>query len=346
MVGRHGVGAELLSLTLPAAGRHGADAWRVARLTGRPLATILDVSANLHPWGPPPGVREAVARAVEDLDRYPPPYAEPLAERLEEVVGSPVIVGNGATELLVAAFRRARRVWVRPPCYGGYAEAAAAAGVPVVEGTGPYDPGDVVVVGRPNNPDGRLVDLDEVCALAGGVDRVVVDESFLPFTEERSAIGLAPNVIVVQSMTKTFAIPGLRLGWAWNLPAGALPPWSVNALALAAGLACVAAWDWPRRPPIDAWRAALAGHIAALPGVERVDGAAVFLRATLAAPVASRVRSVALERHGVLVRDASTIPGCDARHVRVAVRTPEENARIVVALGSALGAALGEAGTP
>lgn len=316
----------------------------MARLSGRPLADILDVSANLHPWGPPPGVRAAVARALDALDRYPPPYAEPLAEALADVLGRPVTIGNGATELLVAAFRGARRVWVRPPCYGGYAEAAAAAGVPVVAGDEPYEAGDVVVVGRPNNPDGRLVGLDEVVGLARSAERVVVDESFLPFTDAPSALGLAPNVVVVQSMTKTFAIPGLRLGWAWNLPEGALPPWSVNALALAAGLACVEAWDWPRRPPIDAWRGAMTSELVALPGVCAVDGAAVFLRMTLAAPVAGRVRQVALERHGVLVRDASTIPGCDARHVRVAVRTPEDNARVATALGDALGAALAERG--
>ncbi|MFN7143669.1 MAG: aminotransferase class I/II-fold pyridoxal phosphate-dependent enzyme, partial [Myxococcota bacterium] len=215
------------------------------------------------------------------------------------------------------------------------------AGVPVLPGDGPYAPGDVVVVGRPNNPDGRLPDLDAVAALARRVDRVVVDESFLPFTPAPSALGLAPNVVVVQLMTKTFAIPGLRLGWAWNLPADALPPWSVNALALAAGLACVEAWDWPRRPPVDAWRHAAAAALGALPGVTAVDGAAVYLRATLRAPVAAEVRTAALS-HGVLVRDASTIPGCDARHVRVAVRAPEENARVVAALGDALRVALPE----
>lgn len=308
----------------------------MARLSGWPLADLLDVSANLHPWGPPPGVRAAVACALDQLDRYPPPYAEPLAEALADLLGRPVTVGNGATELLLAALRGARRVWVRPPCYGGYAETAAAAGVPVIAGDGPYEAGDVVVVGRPNNPDGRLVGLDEVARLARVAERVVVDESFLAFTEAPSAVGLAPNVLVVQSMTKTFAIPGLRLGWAWNLPDGALPPWSVNALALAAGLACVEAWDWPRRPPIDASRRALASELLGLPGVRAVDGAAVFLRMTLAEPVAARVRQAAMERHGVLVRDASTIPGCDGHHVRVAVRVPAENERVLAALTDAL----------
>lgn len=326
-----------MPLSVPPAGRHGADGWRID------AANLLDVSANLHPWGPPPGVQAAVTAALGALGRYPPPYAEPLAEALTEQLGWPVRVGNGATELLVAALRGARRVWVRWPCYGGYAEAAMAAGVPLVAGEGPYAPDDVVIVGRPNNPDGRLAALAEIEALAQRVARVVVDESFLGFTAAPSAIGLAPNVIVVQSMTKTFAIPGLRLGWAWNLPKDALPPWSVNALALAAGLACVDAWDWPQRAPIDAWRADLSAQLVALPGVLHIDGAAVFLRATLAAPIAAPVRAAALLRHQVLIRDASTIPGCDARHIRVAVRTPEDNSRVIAALRDVLSDVLRDA---
>lgn len=314
----------------------------MARRTGRPLAAILDVSANLHPWGPPPGVLAAARRALADIDRYPPPHAEPLADALAAVLGMPVTVGNGASELLVAALRGATRVWTRPPGYGGYAEAAAIAGVPVRFGDGPYASGDAVILGRPNNPDGRLPGLEAVADLARRVDRVIVDESFLPFTGAASAVGLAPNVVVVQSMTKAFAIPGLRLGWAWNLPASALPPWSVNAVALAAGLACVEAWDWPRRPPVDDWRRALEEALAALPGVRTVDGAAVFLRLTLDGPWSARVRALALERHGVLVRDAATIPGCDAAQVRVAVRTPADNARVVAALGEAIAAAARE----
>jgi threonine-phosphate decarboxylase len=159
-----------------------------------------------------------------------------------------------------------------------------------------------------------------------------VDESFLGFTNQPSCVGRADNLIVITSMTKTYAIPGLRLGWAWNLPRDTVPPWSVNAVALEAGLACVEAWDWPRQAPIDRWRRELAADL------ERwgtVDGAANFLRLTLASGRAAEVRARALEC-GVLVRDASTIPGCDGRHVRVAVRTPDENRRTIEALRHAL----------
>jgi threonine-phosphate decarboxylase len=320
VVGDHAGWTELLPL-IPA-GPHGGDGWRFG-------PDVLDVSANLHPGGPPPGVWEACVRALGQVGRYPPPAAEPLREALRARIGVEVVVGNGATELLVAAVRGARRVRLDAPCYGGYAEAARVAGVP----HGYDGRGDLLVVGRPNNPDGRMPSVAQVADLARRWERVVVDESFLAFTAEPSCVGVAPNVVVVTSMTKTFAIPGLRLGWAWNLPVDALPPWSVNAVALEAGLVCAEAWDWPRRAPIDRWRAELRGGLARW---GTVDGAANFLRLTLPAARAAEVRSRALER-GVLVRDASTIPGCDGRHLRVAVRAPEENQRTLEALGHALG---------
>ena len=249
-------------------------------------------------------------------------------------------VGNGATELLLAAVRGALRLWVRPPCYNGYAEVARAAGVPVVAcaswDEARFAPGDVAVIGRPNNPDGRQVGLDALAELARRVDRLVVDESFLGFTAEPSAVGLAANVVIVQSMTKTFAIPGLRLGWAWNLSEGALPPWSVNAVALAAGLGCLDAWGWPREVPLDGWRADQAAAVGAIEGVRGVRGAANYLLVTLTQPLASELRARLVVDAGVLIRDASTIAGLDAHHVRIAVRTPAENLRVADALRAGL----------
>ncbi|MFZ5480805.1 MAG: pyridoxal phosphate-dependent aminotransferase [Myxococcota bacterium] len=282
---------------------------------------IIDFSANLHPWGAPPGVLEAARAAVGEAGRYPSPRGEPLRSRISERVGAEVVLGNGASELLFASLRGARRVWVRAPSYLGYVEAAWPA--PVLHGDR-AEPGDAIVVGRPNNPDGHLPTVDEVAALVRPGVRVVVDESFLGFTDAPSCVGL-PGAVVITSMTKTYGIPGLRLGWAAGLDPASVPPWTVNAPALAAGLACLDHWDWPRRVPIDAWRADL---VRALGGV----GAANFLLLTVQNGRATRER--ALREHGVLVRDASPFAGLDGRHLRVAVRTPEENARLVEALCS------------
>lgn len=308
--------------------KHGGDVLRAADEAGLDPATVVDFSANIHPLGPPPGVLEAARGAIAASHRYPSPDGEPLRSLLSARVGAEVVLGNGATELLRAALVGCRRVHVRAPSYLGYAEAAWP--LPVVYGA-QAEPGDAIVVGRPNNPDGHLPTLDEVAALRRPGVRVVVDESFLGFTGEPSCVAL-DGVVVVTSLTKTFGIPGLRLGWATAIDPRLLPTWTVNSPALAAGLACLDAWDWPRRVPLDAWRADLASALARSPRVVSVTGAANFLLLTLRAPDAPALRARALRDHGVLLRDASNFAGLDAHHVRVAVRTPPENARLLAAL--------------
>ncbi len=299
---------------------------------------VLDAASSLHPWGAPPGVRGALLRALSAAEQYPPTI-EPLREALRGRLGVRVTVGGGATELLVAHFRGCRRVVLEPPCPRAYVDAADAARVPVVYRE-VLQQGDCAVIGRPNSPDGRTPSVSEIAKLAVRYPsvRVVVDESLLGFTSEASAVGLtavASNVAVVASMSKTFAIAGLRLGWTTGLPRGAVTPAAVNAFAIAAGLACVEAWDWPLRPPLDAWRRVLTEDLRALPGVLDVRGAANVLLVRLAGPWSTSLHA-RLRREGILIRDASDLPGLDAHYLRIAVRAAPENARVVSALGAAL----------
>jgi threonine-phosphate decarboxylase len=300
---------------------HGGDVMRAAAEAGRDAESILDFSANIHPLGAPPGALDAARVAIDTACRYPSPSGEPLRSRISDRVGAEVVLGNGATELLRAAVAGCRRVWVRAPSYLGYTEAAWPAEVRYGDRA---EPGDAIVVGRPNNPDGHLPSVVDVAALRRPGVRVVVDESFLGFTGAPSCVGLE-DVVVVTSMTKTFGIPGLRLGWATGIDPRLVPTWTVNAVALAAGLVCLEHWDWPRLVPIDTWRAQLSSAIGGI-------GGANFLLLTLPEPRGPEVRARMLRDHGVLVRDASNFPGLDRRHLRVAVRTPEENSRLVEAL--------------
>lgn len=313
---------------------HGGDLWRAAAESGRGVEEILDFSVNVHPLGPPPGALEAAARAaLAEGGRYPPPRGGEVAARISARVGAPVLLGNGATELLGAALAGAARVWVRAPSYRGYAELAWPA--PVLPTASdpvdlPFRPGDALVIGRPNNPDGHLPTVDEVASWRRPGLQLVVDESFLGFTDAPSCVGL-DGVIVVRSLTKTYAVPGLRLGLAWGLDPRRVPPWTVNAPALAAGEVIAARWGWPREIPLDDWREGLAEALRGRPGVTAVQGAANFLLVRLDAPAGPALARQLLREHGLLVRDASNFAGLDAHHLRVAVRTPSDNARLLEA---------------
>lgn len=313
---------------------HGGDLWAEAAAAGVAPEAVLDFSANIHPWGPPPRALEAARAALDRVQHYPSPQGEPLRSALSARLGWPVVLGNGATELLREALVGARRVWLRAPSYLGYEELAC--NIVLHDNDPRPEPGDAVVVGRPNNPDGHLPSPEEVAALARPGVKVIVDESFLAFTDAPSCLG-TPGLTVVSSLTKTYGIPGLRLGWAWPAEGLRLPPWTVNGPALAAGLALLEDWDWPRRAPLGAWRQALAAALGALPGVKGVGGAANFLLLELEEPRGPELRKNLLVRHGVLVRDASNFKSLNKRHLRVAVRIPAENQRLVAAMGQALG---------
>ncbi|MFT4977685.1 MAG: adenosylcobyric acid synthase [Myxococcota bacterium] len=318
---------------------HGGDRDVAARLAGCEPSEILDFSANINPLGAPPGVIEAATAALSEVGHYPHPRAEPLRGRLSAARGCDVVVGNGATELIYAALIGTRHVWAPSPSYLGYAEAAAAAGAHMVAH---MHEADALLFGRPNNPDGAMPDVDELIAIAEAWPgcRVVVDESFLGFTEAPSCLerALPENLWVVTSMTKTYAIPGLRLGWIGGRDVSAidayLPPWTVSAPALAAGLVCIEAKQWLRQASaqIATWRADLQAGLSSLPGVSDVRGGANFLLVTLAEPRAAALREALIVGARVLIRDASNFAGLDGRHVRVAVRRPEENARLLAAL--------------
>ncbi|HWT94075.1 MAG TPA: aminotransferase class I/II-fold pyridoxal phosphate-dependent enzyme, partial [Solirubrobacteraceae bacterium] len=196
---------------------------------------------------------------------------------------------------------------------------------------------DLVIVGRPVNPTGVLPDTTELRAMAER-RTVVVDEAFLPFTPERSLAdgGAPPNTIVLRSITKHLAIPGLRAGYLVG-PADvaarlrdARPGWSVNALALAALAAHAERGDDPELPHrTAAAREELASQLRAL-GITIHDGAANFLLATV--PEGARVVQQLRTDYGIAVRPAGTFPGLTPDHVRITVRGGADDERLIAAL--------------
>jgi threonine-phosphate decarboxylase len=321
---------------------------------------VLDFSANINPYGPSPAVREALAGVP--LDRYPDRECLGLTAALGESLGvSPdrVFPGNGASELIwltaLAFVRPDDRVLVLGPTFGEYARAAGIMGARVItcparEETD-FVPEPAEIAGRleslrprlaflcnPNNPTGAVLAADGIAAWARQHPRTlfVVDEAYLPFADGLgSALDFAgENVLVLRSMTKDFALAGVRLGYAVGADSliaplrRAQPPWSVNALAQAAG---VAALRDPAHRQDSLGRLArakqeLVAGLARL-GLAPAPSAAHFFLLRVGHGAAFRL---ALLRRGVLVRDCASF-GLPA-HVRIAARRPGENERLLNAV--------------
>lgn len=348
---------------------HGGNVFAVARQLGVPPEEILDFSASINPLGPPPGVRDAVTAAFDRLVHYPDSGCAELAAALAGRHGlepANVCVANGSTELifLIPRLLPAGRALLIAPTFSEYATALRQSGWACDHHLLPHDEGfplaldalrqeltkgyGLLFLCNPGNPTGRLYGREEVaelletCREAGTL--LVLDEAFMDFCEEESAKDLVVASgagVVLRSMTKFYAIPGLRLGYV--LAAASLverlsplrPPWSVGTLAQVAGLAALADGEHVARTLAFAAeeRAFLAAGLAALPGVRVYQGAANYLLARLDGGVTTAGLQERLLPEHILIRDCANFRGLDERFFRVAVRSREENERLLAALG-------------
>ncbi len=367
------IGDSIAHISHPTAGVVVAEDLGDLRVHGDAALTpgLRDHAVNVLAGGPPDWLRTALRRAVggdgdEDgdgdgvLTRYPDERA--ATEALAALHGrdpAEVVITNGAAEalwLLPAALCPRLAACVHP----GFTESEAALrahGIPVARvhrdpdhgfALDPHavpDAADLVIVGHPASPSGTLDPPAVVEALLRRPGRtVVVDEAFMsmvPGEPGSFAAGPHPGVIVVRSLTKLLAVPGLRVGYALAPAALAAalravrPPWSANALALAVIAAAAA---HPDELAAAARRAAgegadLVARLATVPGVRSWPTETNF--ALIEVPGGPAV-SAALRARGFAVRHAQSFPGLHSGHIRVTARTPAENAELVDALAEAL----------
>lgn len=346
---------------------HGGNVFAVARHLGIAPEELLDFSASINPLGPPAGVKPAVMAAFDRAIHYPDDGALELKEALAAhhcVSPDNITVANGSTELihlLPRLFPKGRALIVAPP-FAEYARALERCGwerdyVHLKEGAGftldiaglrqrLQEGWDLLFLCNPNNPAGSVHppgDIARVAELCRGTGTfLVLDEAFIDFCPEASAAGLLlsePEAVVLRSLTKFFAIPGLRLGYSIAHPAvnrrlaDLREPWSVNVLAQAAGLAALADTGFRQRTLalIREEAAFLLAGLKAIPGLATFPTAANYLLVRVECPqglTAAAVRDRLLERR-ILIRDCANFHGLDARYFRVAVRTREENLRLL-----------------
>jgi threonine-phosphate decarboxylase len=322
---------------------HGGDIFRIASERGWNWKDVLDFSANINPLGPAPGVREAICAALDRIVHYPSPEPVALAGELAQhwhVPAAQIVVGNGATELLhyFARTHPGGPVTLVVPTFSEFHRAFSGAEFANWDDLDRWPTTGLVALTNPNNPTGRLAceGLEEW--LLSTSHSVMVDESFLDFTRSPSAIRLLPrrpNLFVLRSLTKFCAIPGLRVGALICGPEqaatlrSAREPWQVNVLAEAAAIASLQDADYAIRSRcfVERERPWLMERLAALPGVTVEPSCVNFLYARLEYDPACLCEFL-LERK-ILLRNCSRWPGFEQPSVRLAVRTREENTRLL-----------------
>ncbi|MGQ3328522.1 aminotransferase class I/II-fold pyridoxal phosphate-dependent enzyme [Halorubrum sp. FL23] len=315
---------------------------------------LLDFSANTNPEVPP-GVETAYREAFAAARSYPaePPaaYREAAAEYVgcdpEAVVPTPG--GLAAIRAAIALAVDAGDTALLPaPSFGEYArEVRLEGGEPVfvaADAVLDADPTDhaLAVVCAPNNPTGtdyERAELERFAARCRAADTpLLVDEAFRGFTDRPSIAGTA-GVVVARSLTKLFGLPGIRAGFAVATGefgaalASARRPWNVSVPALATGAHCMRrdAFISATRERVRSERARMAAALEERYDVTPSEAPFLLLDVGADGRSAEAVVEEARDR-GVAVRDATTFRGLDS-HVRVAVRRPAENDRLLAALG-------------
>jgi threonine-phosphate decarboxylase len=306
------------------------------------------------------------------LQRYPDPESAPLRDALAQHLRldpQALVIANGAAALLDAAVRvhAVRACLVPVPAFSEYGRALAAARAQLVPlqlpgGDFRLRPAAVAAAlatgsaaaclfANPHNPSGALVPYEDARAIVQAVHDAralaLVDEAFIDFAPEHTIAALAaatPATIVIRSLTKFFGVPALRVGYAVCEPGLAralratLPPWPVTTLAAAALAAALADTAFAERTLRETARERdrFATRLRSL-GFVVFPSAANFLLLHLprdAPPAGELVRRLIVS-HRLVVRDCSSYAGLAAgRYVRVAVRTPGEDDRLVAALAA------------
>jgi len=357
---------------------HGGNLWELRRQRRGSKNQILDFSVDINPLGFPAVVRAVILEHLDEIRYYPDPDACEFRDAIaahHRVPVETILPGNGAAELisLLARVRQANKVLIIVPTFGEYEWAMNQVGATILpvhttEASGFHlemtqhdwpqllDGVDLVFLCNPNNPTGVAIPKDAVLELARRCREagawLIVDEAFVEFVEQPDAMSVVSDasrqehLIVLRSLTKLFAIPGLRLGYVVASPLiverlrALQPAWPLNTFALAVGAEVLQQFDYvarSRRLVIER-RDELTRLLGTLPHLRPLPSVTNFLLCKLMdAEITSSALCDQLAGQGLLLRNCDSFTGLEpGRFIRVAVRTQEENLQLVSVLHKVL----------
>lgn len=347
---------------------HGGNVFDVARQLGVDPTDIADFSASINPLGLSAMVKKAIICAMDSLVHYPDSSHMEFKQALANYHGvSPVnvVAANGSTELIyhLPAMLHGKRALIVSPSFSEYVRALGqqhweaqhfildhennfsldleALRLKLSEGY------DALYLCNPANPGGTLYPLRTIeqvyslCIASGTF--LVLDEAFMDFCEESSAkrfIVKGDNGIILRSMTKFFGIPGLRLGYA--IASSTLAerldamggPWSVNTLALTAGVAALHDTEHNHQTIefIRRERRSLFERLSEIKQLRIFPSSTNYLLLQMTNGMTSFELRDRLMHQRILIRDCAGFRGLSSQFFRIAVRTAEENERLLRSL--------------
>lgn len=335
-------------------------------------AGLIDFSININPLGTPPKIKKIIIENLDGVERYPQPDSKRLRDALaafHKIKSDNLLIGNGSIELiyLLPKALGSERVLTPLPTFSEYEFSARAAGATVLFAKAKEEDGfkikmsrlagltpkvDTIFLCNPNNPTGHCFSRDEILSLIDASKRrkatLVIDEAFIDFVRAGDELGFireaAENkfLLVLRSLTKFFAIPGLRLGYLIghrdliNRISRFQHPWNVNSLAQLAGEEIIkdAGYIRKSREFVLKEKERLFNDLKQINGLKVYPPSCNFIFCKLEygrLDGANELQQRLLKR-GIVIRNCDNFRGLNNRFFRVAVRKKAENIKLIKAL--------------
>ena len=348
---------------------HGGNIYKKAKELGFAESQLMDFSANISPLGLPDHIRQAMIDAIDGTINYPDPDCAGLKDAIagaDGVTAGQISCGNGGADLLyrLAFGLRPGKVLLPVPAFVEYEEAFTAAGAamvyyPMEEDLRIHDDFleyirediDLIILCNPNNPTGLLTSRDFILKIlqrAGRTGcRLLLDECFLEICSREEDYTLKPfisehpDLIILKSFTKLYAIPGVRLGYLLCADPKVISKvdragqaWSVSHIAQQAGLAALSRPDYKAAviSEVEKERRYLKEELEKLP-VKLYDGQANYLFFRTPGMTDLDIR---LEAYGIMIRNCSNYVNLGHDYWRVGVKDRKENEKLIQALKEVL----------
>jgi threonine-phosphate decarboxylase len=326
----------------------------------------IDFSANINPLGPPPALKEKWNDFYQEITVYPDPFAEKLTSRIaegEQISTDSILIGNGGAELitLVARFLTGKKVLVIEPTFSEYEKACRANQceihyhqlkepnfeLNIDELRLSLSSADALFLCNPNNPTGIQYSVSTILSIIEECKKqncfVILDEAFYDFLLDYHSfipyINKFPNLIIIRSMTKMFAIPGLRLGYLAANPdiisqlSRMQPHWSINTIALLAGELCLQNKEFIKKTQVYIWEERKHLHTFFNQNNFEITPSQVnfyLLRDPFLKDQFSLFNF--LLHKGIIPRHTFNFPGLEGNWLRFAIKSKQENSALMEVL--------------